>query len=139
MDQWGEGENSFAEDPPNAVLTFLELGDEVPEDLTVVLRSIRYAYDRDNPPCIEDGDTHESLQRHVAFWRSLRQRMLQTVIVHGDRLSLTDDLAPQPCIVEMVSCLGINHVALWHHLPGPGAEIELLRLLIVEVDVAKPT
>jgi len=38
VDQWDEGENSFAEDPPNAVLTFLEPGDEVPEDLTVVLR-----------------------------------------------------------------------------------------------------
>ena len=38
---WGEGENSFAEDPPNAVLAFLEAGDEVPEDAVVVLRDPR--------------------------------------------------------------------------------------------------
>lgn len=35
---WGEGENSFAEDPPNAVLAFLEPGDDSPEDAVVVLR-----------------------------------------------------------------------------------------------------
>lgn len=38
IDQWGEGENSFAEDPPNAVVSFLEDGDTAPEDVTVVLR-----------------------------------------------------------------------------------------------------
>ena len=49
---WGEGENSFAEDPPNAVLAFLEPGDDVPEDVVVVLRdpmlqgdSLAYACD----------------------------------------------------------------------------------------------
>jgi hypothetical protein len=36
--EWGEGENSFAADPPNAVLTFLEPGDEAPEDVTMVIR-----------------------------------------------------------------------------------------------------
>jgi hypothetical protein len=36
--QWGEGENSFAEDPPNAVVSFLEDGDAVPEEVTMVLR-----------------------------------------------------------------------------------------------------
>jgi hypothetical protein len=35
---WAEGENSFAEDPPNAVLAFLEPGDEAPEDAVIVLR-----------------------------------------------------------------------------------------------------
>ena len=35
---WGEGENSFAQDPPNAVLAFLEPGDDAPEDAVVVLR-----------------------------------------------------------------------------------------------------
>ena len=45
VDQWGEGENSFAEDPPNAVPTFLEPGDDVPEDLTVVLRDPELAGD----------------------------------------------------------------------------------------------
>ncbi|SRR6266487_2605239 len=38
VDQWGEGENSFAEDPPNAVVSFLENGDAVPEEVTVTLR-----------------------------------------------------------------------------------------------------
>ena len=49
---WAEGENSFAEDPPNAVLAFLEPGDEAPEDAVIVLRdpattdgSISYAID----------------------------------------------------------------------------------------------
>ncbi len=35
---WGEGENNFAEDPPNAVLSFLEEGDTVPEEVTIVIR-----------------------------------------------------------------------------------------------------
>ena len=38
VEQWGEGENSFADDPPNAVVSFLEDGDTVPEEVTVVLR-----------------------------------------------------------------------------------------------------
>jgi len=37
VDQWGEGEDSFADDPPNAVVSFLEDGDTVPEEVTVVL------------------------------------------------------------------------------------------------------
>jgi hypothetical protein len=37
VNQWGEGENSFAEDPPNAVVSFLEDGDAVPEEVTLVL------------------------------------------------------------------------------------------------------
>jgi len=35
---WGEGENSFAEDPPNAVLAYLEPADDAPEDAVVILR-----------------------------------------------------------------------------------------------------
>ncbi len=35
---WDQGENSFAEDPPNAVLAFLEAGDGEPEDAVVVIR-----------------------------------------------------------------------------------------------------
>jgi hypothetical protein len=35
---WGEGENNFAEDPPNAVLSFLQDGDTVPEEVTMVIR-----------------------------------------------------------------------------------------------------
>lgn len=38
IDQWGEGDNSFAEDPPNAVVSFLEDEDTVPEEVTVILR-----------------------------------------------------------------------------------------------------
>src|SRR3989442_13425509 len=38
VDQWGEGDNSFADDPPNAVVSFLEQGDTIPEEVTVVLR-----------------------------------------------------------------------------------------------------
>src|SRR6266571_7371061 len=38
VSQWGDGENSFAEDPPNAVVSFLEDGDAVPEDVTIVIR-----------------------------------------------------------------------------------------------------
>ena len=45
VSQWGEGENSFAEDPPNAVLTFLEPGEDVPEDVTVVLRDPKLSGD----------------------------------------------------------------------------------------------
>lgn len=35
--EWGKGENSFAEDPPNAVICFLEEEDVAPEEVTVVL------------------------------------------------------------------------------------------------------
>jgi hypothetical protein len=38
VDEWDKGENSFAADPPNAVISFLAAGDEVPEDAIVVLR-----------------------------------------------------------------------------------------------------
>jgi hypothetical protein len=38
VDLWGEGENSFWSDPPNAVLAFLGEGDAAPEDAVVVLR-----------------------------------------------------------------------------------------------------
>ena len=41
VDMWDEGENSFAEDPPNAVLAFLESGDDVPDDAVVVIRNPR--------------------------------------------------------------------------------------------------
>jgi hypothetical protein len=36
--EWGDGENSFAEDPPNAVISFLGDGEEAPEDAVVVLK-----------------------------------------------------------------------------------------------------
>ena len=41
VELWGEGENSFEEDPPNAVLAFLEPGDDAPEDAVVIIRHPR--------------------------------------------------------------------------------------------------
>jgi hypothetical protein len=37
VDQWGEGEDSFADDSPNAVVSFLEDGDTVPEEVTMTI------------------------------------------------------------------------------------------------------
>lgn len=42
VDRWSEGQDSFATDPPNAVLAYLEPGDGVPEDAVVVLRDPTY-------------------------------------------------------------------------------------------------
>jgi hypothetical protein len=52
VDLWAEGENSFETDPPNAVLAFLEGGDEAPEDAVVVIRD----------PRLEDGRLSYSIQ-----------------------------------------------------------------------------
>ncbi len=41
VDEWSVGENSFADDPPNAVISFLEAGDVTPEDAIVVLKDPR--------------------------------------------------------------------------------------------------
>jgi hypothetical protein len=38
VEEWGLGENSFADDPPNAVISFVEKGDATPEDAIVVLK-----------------------------------------------------------------------------------------------------
>jgi hypothetical protein len=38
VEEWGLGENSFAADPPNAVISFVETGDATPEDAIVVLK-----------------------------------------------------------------------------------------------------
>jgi len=38
VDLWAIGDNSFESDPPNAVLSFLEPGADVPEDAVVVLK-----------------------------------------------------------------------------------------------------
>jgi hypothetical protein len=46
VELWGEGENSFESDPPNAVLSFIEPGDSVPEDTVIVIR---------DPRLIDDG------------------------------------------------------------------------------------
>lgn len=41
VDMWDEGENSFAENPPNAVLAFLEPGADAPDDVVTVIRNPR--------------------------------------------------------------------------------------------------
>jgi hypothetical protein len=38
VDVWGEGDNSFAANPPNAVLSFAEPGDRLPEDAVLVIQ-----------------------------------------------------------------------------------------------------
>ena len=38
VDLWGEGDNSFAADPPNAVLSFAEPEDRTPEETVVTIR-----------------------------------------------------------------------------------------------------
>jgi hypothetical protein len=38
VDLWGAGENSFQADPPNAVLSFLESGGDVPDDAVIVIK-----------------------------------------------------------------------------------------------------
>jgi len=50
VNEWGAGENSFASDPPNAVLSFMETGDTIPEEATVVLR---------NPQLLDDILSYE--------------------------------------------------------------------------------
>jgi hypothetical protein len=52
VDLWGEGDNSFEEDPPNAVLAFLEPGDDAPEDAVVVIQM----------PRLQDGRLSYSIQ-----------------------------------------------------------------------------
>jgi hypothetical protein len=38
VDLWGEGDNSFEVDPPNAVLSFAEPQDRAPEEVVVTIR-----------------------------------------------------------------------------------------------------
>jgi hypothetical protein len=52
VELWDAGENSFEEDPPNAVLAFLEPGDEAPEDAVVVIQQ----------PRLQDGELSYSIQ-----------------------------------------------------------------------------
>src|SRR5512135_771063 len=52
VDVWDEGENSFADDPPNAVVSYLDPKHEFPEDTVVVLRE----------PRLEGGDLTYSVE-----------------------------------------------------------------------------
>ena len=38
VELWGDGDNSFADNPPNAVLSFAEPGDRLPTDAVVVIQ-----------------------------------------------------------------------------------------------------
>jgi hypothetical protein len=38
VDTWGQGDDSFASDPPNAALSFVEPTDESPHDVVLLLR-----------------------------------------------------------------------------------------------------
>ena len=39
VELWGAGDNSFEADPPNAVLSFLEPGDDAPTDAVIVIKN----------------------------------------------------------------------------------------------------
>ena len=39
VDLWSEGDNSFAVDPPNAVISFVEVDEKTPEDAIVILKN----------------------------------------------------------------------------------------------------
>lgn len=45
VDLWGAGENSFADDPPNAVLSWVPTGDDKPEDAVIVIKDPTFAGD----------------------------------------------------------------------------------------------
>src|SRR5207253_9225345 len=38
VDQWGDGEDSFANDPPNAVVSFMEHDRSLPDEGTMTIR-----------------------------------------------------------------------------------------------------
>lgn len=46
VEGWGHGENSFLEDPPNAVLSFVGGGEDVPQDVVVTLTNPRLDWER---------------------------------------------------------------------------------------------
>jgi hypothetical protein len=52
VDLWGAGDNSFEADPPNAVLSFLEPGADVPDDAVIVISA----------PRLSDGELSYSIE-----------------------------------------------------------------------------
>jgi hypothetical protein len=52
VDLWAIGDNSFEADPPNAVLSFLEPGGEVPDDAVIVIKA----------PRLSDGELSYSIE-----------------------------------------------------------------------------
>ena len=51
VELWGEGDNSFEADPPNAVLSFVEPGNDAPTDAVVVIKK----------PTLDDGQLSYSI------------------------------------------------------------------------------
>ena len=51
VELWGEGDNSFESDPPNAVLSFLEPGADAPTDAVIVIKN----------PSLSDGQLSYSV------------------------------------------------------------------------------
>ncbi len=51
VELWGEGDNSFEADPPNAVLSFLEPGADAPTDAVIVIKN----------PTLSDGQLSYSV------------------------------------------------------------------------------
>ena len=51
VELWGEGDNSFEADPPNAVLSFLEPGADAPTDAVIVIKK----------PSLNDGQLSYSI------------------------------------------------------------------------------
>ena len=63
VDVWGDGDNSFAVNPPNAVLSFVEPGDRQPEDAVVVIQephldgeALTYVLNSSTAPCLRPLD-----------------------------------------------------------------------------------
>jgi hypothetical protein len=52
VDLWGEGDNSFVADPPNAVLSFVDAGADAPADIVAVLTK----------PTLQDGQLSYSIE-----------------------------------------------------------------------------
>jgi hypothetical protein len=52
VDLWGAGDNSFQADPPNAVLSFLKPGADVPDDAVIVIKE----------PQLTDGELSYSIE-----------------------------------------------------------------------------
>jgi hypothetical protein len=46
IDGWGHGENSFLDDPPNAVLSFLDTDENTPDDVVLTLTNPRMDWER---------------------------------------------------------------------------------------------
>jgi hypothetical protein len=52
VDLWDEGDNSFATDPPNAVMAFVDAGADAPADAVIVIKT----------PTLEDGQLSYSIE-----------------------------------------------------------------------------